>query len=243
VWLQELLTRPAPSLAGLAGGQTSGTRPGSEASSAEFMLWMVPSARNPHFTGRDDLLSELTARLSPPAPGEPTTIRQAALTQAQVIKGLGGIGKTQTAVEYAYRAREQGRYTHTLWITASSEEAILMSFTALAELLPGFASTGETDQRKLVAAVIRWLEQCPRPWLLIVDNADDLSLVQPYLPVRGNGSVLLTTRSSAVGWLASSLEVDTMGLIEGTELVLRRAQRFASCCPRQRRCSTGQAST
>jgi tetratricopeptide (TPR) repeat protein/transcriptional regulator with XRE-family HTH domain len=229
VWLQELLNRPAPSLAGLAGEpiSISGAGPGSAAPGEEGALWTVPSARNPHFTGRDDLLSELTARLSPPAPGQPTTIRQAALTQAQVIKGLGGIGKTQTAVEYAYRSREQGRYTHTLWITASSEEAILMSFAALAELLPTFASTGETDQRKLVAAVIRWLEQCPRPWLLIVDNADDLSLVQPYLPVQGNGSVLLTTRASAVGWLASSLEVDTMGLIEGTELLLRRAGRFA----------------
>ncbi len=78
-----------------------------------------------------------------------------------------------------------------------------------------------------MAAVIRWLEQCREPWLLLVDNADDLSLVQPYLSLQGNGSVLLTTRASAAGWLASSIEVDAMGVLEGAELLLRRAQRFA----------------
>ncbi|MFL5590594.1 MAG: helix-turn-helix domain-containing protein [Ktedonobacteraceae bacterium] len=226
-WLQELLARPSPSPAEVAGEPSPGAGQGSVLPSEAIALWTVPYARNPHFTGRDELLDQLMQQLSPTEPGQPMALRRAALTQAQVIKGLGGIGKTQTAVEYAYRAREQGRYTHTLWITASSEEAILMSFAALAELLPGVASAGETEQRKLVAAVIRWLEQCKEPWLLIVDNADDLSLAQPYLPLRGNGSVLLTTRASAVGWLAPSLEVDTMGVMEGIELLLRRAQRFA----------------
>src|SRR5205807_9792410 len=98
---------------------------------------------------------------------------QAALTQAQAIKGLGGVGKTQIAVEYAYRAHEQGRYTHTLWINAGSLEAILTSFVALIAFLPALAADSETDQRKLVAALIRWLEACAQPWLLIVDNADD----------------------------------------------------------------------
>ena len=226
-WLSELLGRPSPSPARLAEEQVPGAGQGSALPSKAIALWTVPSARNPHFTGRDELLDQLMQQLSPTEPGQPMALRRAALTQAQVIKGLGGIGKTQIAVEYAYRARELGRYTHTLWIMASSEEAILMSFAALAELLPGVASAGETEQRKLVAAVIRWLEQCKEPWLLIVDNADDLSLAQPYLPLRGNGSVLLTTRASAVGWLAPSLEVDTMGMMEGIELLLRRAQRFA----------------
>lgn len=187
----------------------------------------MPLARNPHFTGRDDLLSALAAQLSPQEAGQPAALRRAALTQAQVIKGLGGIGKTQTAVEYAYRAREQGRYSHTLWIAAGSLEALLMSFAALADLLPGVAESLETDQSKLVAAVLRWLEHCQQPWLLLVDNADDLAMVQPYLPLKGPGSILLTTRASAVGWLAPSLEVDAMGIMEGTELLLRRAQRFA----------------
>src|SRR5207237_8778142 len=87
---------------------------------------------------------------------------------------------------------------------------------------------GETDQRKLVAAIIRWLEQSVQPWLLIFDNADDLSFIPSYLPARGNGSLLFTTRAAAVGALASSVEVDCMSLMEGTQLLVRRAQRGAS---------------
>jgi len=193
------------------------------ATANEITLWTVPYARNPYFTGRDALLDQLMQQFAR-TKKLPTSIHHAALTQSQAIKGLGGIGKTQTAIEYAYRAHEQGHYTHVIWISSVSEESILASFVALANLLP--PSLDETDQRKIAATCIRWLEQCEQPWLLIMDNADDFSLVQPYLPQRGNGNILLTTRASAVGSFASSIEVDTMGLIEGTQLLLRRAQRF-----------------
>jgi tetratricopeptide (TPR) repeat protein len=76
-----------------------------------------------------------------------------------------------------------------------------------------------------VVAIKRWLEQCQQPWLLIFDNADEISMLQPYLPQRGNGSLLLTTRSHAVGSLAASIEVENMGLTEGTLFLLHRAQR------------------
>ncbi len=191
----------------------------------ELVLWTVPSLRNPHFTGRDGLLERLTQHLSPAGTEKPTTTRRAALTQRQAIKGLGGLGKTQIAVEYAYRAREQGYYTHTIWINAASEETIMDSFLTLAERLPDIAATHETDQHKLVAAIIRWLEQCPNRWLLIFDNADELALIPQYIPRQGNGSILLTTRAHAVGSVAVALEVETMGLGEGTQFLLRRAQR------------------
>jgi tetratricopeptide (TPR) repeat protein len=87
---------------------------------------------------------------------------------------------------------------------------------------------GETDQRQLARAIIGWLERCAQPWLLIFDNAEDLSLLPAHLPRRGNGSILLTTRANAVGSLGSSLEVETMGILEGTQLLLRRAQRLAT---------------
>jgi tetratricopeptide (TPR) repeat protein/transcriptional regulator with XRE-family HTH domain len=191
-------------------------------------LWTVPYARNPYFTGRDEVLDHLMQLLMPDVPEQPTALRQAALTQLQALTGLGGIGKTQIAVEYAYRAREQEHYTHIFWITAASEEAILNSFTSLVDQLPTIVVREETDQRQLARAIIEWLEQCEEPWLLILDNADDLSLLSSYLPKRGNGSVLLTTRASAVGSLAQPIEVETMGVLEGTQLLLRRAQRRVS---------------
>jgi hypothetical protein len=193
-------------------------------------LWSVPYPHNPHFTGRDEIFEQLGQHLSPESQHEQTTTRRAALAQPQAIKGLGGIGKTQIALEYAYRAREQGRYAHIFWINAASEEAITTGFVALADLLPDFSAKNETDQRKVVTEVKRWLEQCQQSWLLIFDNVEELSLVQEYLqeylPVTRNGSILLTTRASAVGSLAISIEVEQMGLIEGTQFLLHRAQRL-----------------
>jgi tetratricopeptide (TPR) repeat protein/transcriptional regulator with XRE-family HTH domain len=188
-------------------------------------IWTVPYLRNPHFTGRDDLLERLAQQLSCQKQ-EAATTRQAVLSQPQAIKGLGGIGKTQIAVEYAFRAQEQGRYTHTFWINAASEEAILTSFQMLAERLPDFTARDEKDQHKLITAILRWLEACPQPWLLIFDSADEPALIQPYLPQLGQGSILLTTRAHAISWLAAPLEVEQMGLVEGTRLLLHRALRL-----------------
>jgi tetratricopeptide (TPR) repeat protein/transposase-like protein/transcriptional regulator with XRE-family HTH domain len=200
----------------------------------ETSLWTVPYARNPHFTGRDDLLQQLGQLFSAERAGQPKSIQQAALSQTQAITGLGGIGKTQIAIEYAYRARIQGRYHHTIWISAASEETILTSFVELARLvMPTLVEQEGTNQRTIVATLLRWLEKCEQPWLLIFDNADDLSLVQPYLPRWGNGCILLTTRAHAVGAFASSLEVDSMGVMEATHLLLRRAHRFSANSPEE----------
>jgi tetratricopeptide (TPR) repeat protein/nucleoside phosphorylase len=192
-------------------------------------VWNVPFARNPYFTGRDDLLERLDQLFTPTEQKETRETRRAALTQPRAIKGLGGIGKTQVAVEYAYRSRERGRYTHTLWVNAASEETIIASFVEIAEVLPSFLAKGETDQRQLVEAVKRWLEQCEQPWLLIFDNADadDFSFVQSYFPKRGSGSILLTTRADAVGSIAASIEVEKMGFMEGSCFLLRRAYGLA----------------
>lgn len=206
-------TSPPPHVPGLAPG---GPTP----------LCLMPHPRNPFFTGRDDLLEQVEQLLPPSAPGESTNTHCTALTQRLAITGVAGIGKTQIAVEYAYRAREQGRYRHTLWINATSEEAILTSLVLLAEELPACAVPSQPDQRQLVGAITSWLEHCPDPWLLIVDNADDLALVQQYLPQQGRGCILFTTRAHAVGALAQPLAVETMGLVEGTQLLLRRAKRL-----------------
>jgi len=203
------------------------------APSQETALWTVPYARNPHFTGRDDLLSELEQLFARGVPDQPKSVRQAALIQTQAMTGLGGIGKTQIAIEYAYRAHVQGRYRDILWISAASVETILTSFVELARVLPTLVPQEETNQHTIIAALLRWLEQRESPWLLLVDNADDLDLVQPYLPRQGNGHILLTTRAHAVGMLASSVEVDTMGIMEGTHLLLRRAHRFSASSPEE----------
>src|SRR5205085_10885217 len=99
--------------------------PGYEQHSPSQPVWNVPYQRNPLFTGREQLLKQLRTNL--------TTTKSAALTQAQAISGLGGIGKTQTAVEYAYLYREQ--YRDILWASAASHETLGLEFVKLAGLL------------------------------------------------------------------------------------------------------------
>jgi TIR domain len=125
--------------------------------------WNVPYHRNPYFTGRDELFDQLDQYLAPPGQKAALKSRRVALTQPRALTGLGGIGKTQIAVEYAYRACEHDLYTHTFWVNASTE-TLLIDFAALADLLPGFSMKGETDQRKRAEAVKCWLEQCQERW-------------------------------------------------------------------------------
>src|SRR5262249_37801675 len=75
-----------------------------------FQLWNVPYRRNPFFTGRDQVLEDLHKALREGS--------RAALTQAAAISGLGGIGKTQTALEYAYRYKEG--YNAVFWVRGDS---------------------------------------------------------------------------------------------------------------------------
>ncbi len=79
--------------------------------------WNVPYLRNPFFTGREELLKQLHDNL--------TQSKAAALTQAQAIHGLGGIGKTQTAIEYAYRHCDEYRYI--LWVNAATRDELITS--------------------------------------------------------------------------------------------------------------------
>lgn len=120
-----------------------------------FKPWNIPFPRNPFFTGREDILKRLRDAL--------TSGGTAALGQPQAISGLGGVGKTQTAVEYAYRHRD--KYQAVLWTRADSREALISGFVALAGLL-NLPEKGAQDQNLAVAAVRRWLEG-NAGWLLV----------------------------------------------------------------------------
>src|SRR6266700_1741066 len=151
----------------------------------------------------------------------PTCTKKAtALSRPQAISGLGGVGKTQIAVEYAYRYRDAYRYV--LWANAATRETLIADYTMLASRLH-LPQQNEPDQGKLAAAVMRWLSE-HSDWLLILDNADDLDMTCSFLPSNYEGHVLMTTRESATGGLAQGIEVREMDREEGTLMLLRRAK-------------------
>jgi hypothetical protein len=111
---EELGLRDAPSLPATPSvRETTSKEHTLPVSTDPSSLWTVPYRRNPHFTGRDELLCLLDEHLAATHQDEILMTRRVALTQPQALTGLGGIGKTQIAVEYAYRTHEQGVYTHT----------------------------------------------------------------------------------------------------------------------------------
>jgi hypothetical protein len=182
-------------------------------------VWNIPFPRNPYFTGREELLRRLAASLRA---GETVGI-----SQPQAVSGLGGVGKTQLALEYAYRYYQD--YDAVLWTRADTQEALISGFVTFAGLLQ-LPVQEELDQLKILQAVKHWLTGHTR-WLLLLDNADDLALVQDFLPPAGRGHTLLTTRAASMGRLARPIEVDALANDPGALFLLRRTERLAPDAP------------
>ena len=144
--------------------------------------------------------------------------RTAALTQPQAISGLGGIGKTQIALEYAYRYREH--YRAIFWVNASTRETLSADFASLATVLD-LPEKHEQDQDTVIRAVKRWLAGHDQ-WLLILDNVDTPEMVVDFLPTHTMGDTLLTTRQQALGTVAQCIEVEKMRPDESMAFLLRR---------------------
>ena len=179
-------------------------------------IWNIPYPHNTFFTGRDALLSQLHAQLQS---GQATALSQS----PQAISGLGGIGKTQLAVEYAYRYAQD--YEVVLWARAESTDILTSSYNTIAGLL-NLPEQHAEEQEITIRAVKAWL-QTNSKWLLILDNADDLDLLPPFLPVVPRGHILLTTRAWDMQRLATRLEVKELSNEQGAVLLLRRAGLLA----------------
>src|SRR6266516_6409587 len=174
-------------------------------------IWNVPYPHNPLFTGREELLTQLVTTLHA---GQPT-----ALSQPQAISGLGGIGKTQLALEYAYRYRAD--YQAVLWAQADTRDKLTSSYLTIAGLL-NLPEKNEQESARVITAVKNWLQR-NTGWLLILDNADNLALARYFKPPSSGGHVLLTTRAQATGRFAHRLQVDILPPEQGTLFLLHRA--------------------
>lgn len=178
-------------------------------------IWNVPYRQNPYFTGREDIFTQLRKAL--------TTRQVAALTQPQAISGLGGIGKTQTAIEYAYRFAKE--YQAVLWVKADSNDTLISDFVSIASLLR-LPQNVEMEQNQVINTVKSWLEN-HTDWLLIFDNVEEIALVKNFIPAITRGHILLTTRAKAMGRIAQRIELEKMQPDEGALFLLRWANIIA----------------
>lgn len=181
--------------------------------------WYVPYQRNPFFTGRNHILRQLHNAFN----HEQASVRSQSLT----LSGLGGIGKTQTAIEYAYKYAND--YSAIFWFSAETNESIVSSFVIIADLL-NLPEKQEQQQQRIVAAVTRWLNT-HSDWLLIFDNVENPALVKEILPTARHGCLLFTSRRQALGLAAQTLDMEQMTSEEGMRFLLHRARLLDPTLP------------
>ena len=173
-------------------------------------IWNVPLHRNPNFTGRTALLERLHEALTS---GEP-----AALTQA--IAGLGGIGKTQLALEYAYRHASE--YQTVWWVRADEPATLASDYAAMASRLGVLEKGHAADVPGLVEMAKAWLER-HGGWLLVFDNAQAPERVRDYLPQGATGHAIVTSRNPSWRGTATALEMPVLERGESVAFLLKRS--------------------
>jgi hypothetical protein len=186
------------------------------------VVWGGVPQRNSNFTGREDLLKQLNERL---VPGATTAVLPGALA----LHGLGGVGKSQLAVEYAYRHRSD--FDVIWWIPAELEQQIQSSLVELGQRL----NLVDRSEVNVVVGVVmdalkgsaRGGRQIPPNWLVIFDNAEDPEIVLRYLPTGGPGRILVTSRNSQWLNLARPLEVNVFRRPESIQLLKRRGPQLS----------------
>ena len=171
-------------------------------------IWNLPHRRNPDFIGRESILADLRLRLA----------MESGAARFQAITGLGGIGKTQLAIEYAYR--HAADYTVIWWVRGEEPTTLGSDYAALTVAL-AIPEKDTVDQLVQIGAARRWLGQnCD--WLLVFDNVRDSSELLQYLPQSGTGHVLATSRNPNWRGVAQTFSLPLLLRTESVALLLKR---------------------
>ena len=176
------------------------------------------------FLGREDFLKELHASLEKTT--HPTAItQQQRQSVATGIEGLGGLGKTHAAVEYAHRHRHH--YSALLFVSGDTPQRLDSGLAALSEVLPlQDAGALPPEQAARIAAVLHWLAT-HHDWLLIVDNVDDEAAAHAltaYFDRLRNGHVLITSRLHGFSRQVATLDLSVLSEADSTALLLQLTQ-------------------
>ncbi|HEV2640218.1 MAG TPA: FxSxx-COOH system tetratricopeptide repeat protein [Actinocrinis sp.] len=186
-------------------GSAAGPRyPGSQP-----RIWNV-GPRNATFTGRNSVLESLRNQLMSEG---------AAVVLPVALHGLGGVGKTQVALEYAHRFKAD--YDLVWWINAEVSGFINESLADLAGRLGVRVGESLPDAARDALEILRLGRAPYQRWLLVYDNAQDPEDLRDYIPA-GPGHVLITSRNQSWSQVAEALEVDVFTRDESIEHLSKR---------------------
>ncbi|KAI9821375.1 MAG: hypothetical protein M1832_003381 [Thelocarpon impressellum] len=215
---------------------------GARASSSKPFI--VPYTDNSQFVGRDCTLAKLKCLMRPVEPDRRYLSRARA-----ALFGLGGVGKSQIAIKYAYWLRKERPESSVFWVHASNVDRFRESFRQVAEVckIPGY----EEPKADILNLVKDWLKRGDGgEWLMIIDNADDIDMsfaqartededlssdpqfvwagLAQYIPDCSHGAILVTTRHERAGYdlveERNLIEVSKMNETEASELLRKRLE-------------------
>jgi hypothetical protein len=178
-------------------------------------IWYGVPPRNKNFTGRDDILEQMRHRMT----SRITAVLPWDDSQPQALQGLGGVGKTAVAIEYAWRYRTE--YDLVCWIRADQMPLVRSSLAALGAavgLEP--SATGIDLTTAGVLDALRRGEPYSR-WLLVFDNADQPEDLLPLIP-SGPGDVLITSRNHRWKSEVETVPLDVFERKESVAFLLKR---------------------
>lgn len=172
-------------------------------------VWKVPQ-RNKNFTGREELLARLRSGL----------VDQITAVVPHALHGLGGVGKTQMAVEFAHRFR--GDYELVWWVPSDQPVLVRAALASLAPKLglPPAATSGIEDAASAVLDSLRKGEPYAK-WLLIFDNADQPEDLKELIP-QGPGHVLITSRNHRWDSVVDTVAIDVFTRDESVTFLAKR---------------------
>ncbi|KAF4948389.1 hypothetical protein FGADI_9701 [Fusarium gaditjirri] len=201
---------------------------------------LIPYTINPDFVGRSEILYLLKSQL-----GDPEAQSQGKGHRRAALYGLGGVGKTQIALSYAYWIQGVSQDISVFWVHASSVEKFSESYANIANEC---RISGHEDPTFDALSTVRdWLESKQSgQWLMVIDNADDMQLFFPhndssklkadtesgmsqFIPQCPHGNILVTTRNMQVGSRLTKgkfpIEVGKMDEYEATLLLRQGLQQ------------------
>lgn len=169
----------------------------------------LPFIRNSFFSSREDIAESIHFNF------ETYEDRQI----IQILSGIGGVGKTQIAIEYAYSFLDF--YQLIWWIKSETKQGIIDSFMDLGRNFGISDSYLNLDEEEKIAIIIEKLN-CVKKYLLIFDNANNYNEIEKFIPKTNKGSILITSRDNNWKVIGNVISVDVFTSQEAIEFLKKR---------------------